>query len=279
MSILAAAGIAGGATLLGGVIGNMIGANSQRDTNRSNEALTREGWAREDTSIQRRVADLKAAGLSPVLAAGQGASTMAPARMEAPKYQDVVSPAVQASLAAMTAKSNIGRTQAETDLLNVNKDVTIDSNNRANEEHNWSRELHPVRLANYQATVDNLYRTGRIQELDAKVREYGITQAEIDIANSRLQGHIIQGQISAQEQEAVAKSIAIDMARERLITESYNRQIGERFGIPSGASPTLQSAVMGTMGEIRELLKASTSPQADHERLERNYERIKRGER
>lgn len=53
----------------------------------ANQANQRYAWAREDNAVQRRVADLKAAGLSPTLAAGSAASTSAPIRVEAPQYR------------------------------------------------------------------------------------------------------------------------------------------------------------------------------------------------
>lgn len=73
-------------------------------------------WQREDSSVQRRAADLKAAGLSPVLAAGGGASTMAPIKTDAPQADPNMAKIALDFQQMELIQQQIGQTKAGTNL-------------------------------------------------------------------------------------------------------------------------------------------------------------------
>lgn len=65
---------------------NKANLQATRETNAQNLELTRQAWARDDNAVQRRTADLRAAGMSPLLAAGSSAGNTNPATMSAPQF-------------------------------------------------------------------------------------------------------------------------------------------------------------------------------------------------
>lgn len=111
---------------IGKYFGNMYrdftGANQNFQLQKENleyqKNLQKEIFEREDNSVARRKADLLAAGLSPVLAAGDGAGAGAVVGTQAPQISELPLDQIPSLiLSAMTTKANIAKSAAEIALL------------------------------------------------------------------------------------------------------------------------------------------------------------------
>lgn len=90
--------------------------------------LQNEIFRREDTSIARRIHDLKASGLSPVLAAGQGAGTGGIVSTRQPEIDPTLATSIFTSLATMekdfaVKDQQIRTLQSQKDLNDINSRI------------------------------------------------------------------------------------------------------------------------------------------------------------
>lgn len=110
-----------------GAVGNigvgLLNYGEQRQQNTWSRHAYEYSLAREDTAVQRRAADLRAAGLSPVLAAGQGASTMSPISLNAPRMDVNPSELAATAMTMMTQEAEISRTKEQEKLNAAQKRV------------------------------------------------------------------------------------------------------------------------------------------------------------
>lgn len=162
--------------------------------------LQRQIFGREDNSIQRRIADLKAAGLSPVLAAGQGARAGAVVQTKAPHLtpsQRTIQGKALAQQAILQA-GEVGRTFAETKLI-----------------------LAQARQANAQA--DKTQTEGEISKI--QLSEWASKQPYFDIHS------VMNASIStanANYKEAQADMATIDMEWKRALKDWIESESGSR---------------------------------------------------
>ncbi len=98
--------------------------SAQKDLLKWQKAAQQTTWDREDNAVQRRVNDLKLAGISPQAAAGGAAQSSGPIGMKAPQRDPSIPIKNQAGMQnVINSVANIAQTLAQTQVLQATKNI------------------------------------------------------------------------------------------------------------------------------------------------------------
>lgn len=230
---LISTGAAIGGALIGGIsrLGSTLFGNAQR---RQEQRRTER---REDTAVQRRVADLQRAGLSPTLAAGSAATTAAPPQIENPDLGGM-DPAQM--IALKQGMADVARTEADTELANV---MAREHSFGADlKEQEWLHNVvqNPMMLDQMRADLAGTNLTNEAQRLENEItREYGKDAAKLKNDAMTLANQIVR---THGMNEAQARVIGLRLANDQA---RHNLQLARKFQTPVGGSVNNRDFILG----------------------------------
>lgn len=160
---------AGGLSLLGDVFGSRSSAKEAKRQREWQERMA-------NTAHQREVADLRAAGLNPILSGtgGAGAPTPSGAQAQVPDYGGTIAKASGLALQREAVQAQIDNTNASTRKTEAEREgVVLDNKNKAT-AYGFTGAEKALNIQTMEQTLSNLTRQGQVtgQQLKDMQRDY-----------------------------------------------------------------------------------------------------------
>lgn len=243
--------ILAGGSALAGIGSSIYNTYQQADANKWQKSAQKTTWAREDTAVQRRVADLKASGLSPVLAAGSSAGTSAPVKLTPPQSEglDKGIIAMSAYMDILQKKEDIAKTEQQTDLILLQQQSE-------QEKIKLMQDINPLKVQEKQIAVDyaslanpqklkqmalDIEKTGiqnTTARIDQDIKRLGVTRAELLNTAQQLSNSLAEVGIKGAKKDLLIKEVTIRIKEQELKTARHNINIYEALGLPTNQSMT-----------------------------------------